>query len=115
MNKADPLFHLEYQANLYMVATKLPRPLVRMCVAPWTRTTCLRGGGRETTLIEAHRQEAIYSVAETFTVSRTMATFRLAELYGAPAAVKTEGGAGGESPSKKKLKSGALRGVVGYG
>ena len=90
VNKADPLFHLEYQANLYMVAKVLPRPLVRMCVEPWTRTTSLRGGGRQTSLIEVHRQEAIQSVAKTFTVSRTMATFRLEELYGAPAAVKTQ-------------------------
>lgn len=90
VNKADPLFHLEYQANLFMVAQALPRPLVRMCVAPWTRTTSLRGGERETILIEAHREEAIHSVAKTFIVSRTMATFRLAELYGAPAAVKTQ-------------------------
>lgn len=90
VNKADPLFHLEYQANLFMVAQALPRPLVRMCVAPWTRTTSLRGGGRETILIEAHREEAIHSVAKTFIVSRTMATFRLAELYGAPAAAKTQ-------------------------
>lgn len=90
VNKADPLFHLEFQANLFMVAILLPRLLVRMCVEPWTQTTSLRGGGRETILIETHRQEAIQSVAETFAVSRTMATFRLAELYGAPAAVKTQ-------------------------
>jgi Zn-dependent peptidase ImmA (M78 family) len=90
VNKADPLFHLEYQANLFMVAVLLPRPLVRTCVASWTRATSLRGGERETILIEAHRQEAIQSVAKTFAVSRTMATFRLAELYGAPTAVKTQ-------------------------
>ena len=86
VNKADPLFHLEYQANLFMVAMLLPKPLVRTCVASWTQTTSLRGGGRETVLPDIHRREAIHLVAETFTVSRTMATFRLEELYGTPAA-----------------------------
>jgi Zn-dependent peptidase ImmA (M78 family) len=90
VNKADPLFHLEYQANLFMLAMLLPKPLVRACVASHTQTTSLRGGGREIILPDTHRQEAIHHVAQTFTVSRTMATFRLEELYGAPVAAQPQ-------------------------
>jgi len=78
---AHPLFHIEYQANLGMVAFLTPVPLVKACVAHWTSEESLRGGGRLLQLEESHRQEAIALVAETFEVSRELARYRLGDLF----------------------------------
>lgn len=80
-SNAHPLFHIEYQANLGMVALLTPIPLVRACVEPWTRQEIQRGGGRLSVLDETHRNEAVALVAETFQVSRELAGYRLADLF----------------------------------
>lgn len=87
ISTAHPLFHLEYQANLGMVALTTPIPLVKACVEPWTRIATQRDGGRLTLLDESRRNEAIALIAETFEVSRELASYRLADLFPpAPAA-----------------------------
>jgi hypothetical protein len=111
-SNAHPLFHLEFQANLGMVAFLTPTPLVKACVAEWTREEILRGGQRVLRLEESHRQEAIARVAETFEVSRELAGYRLGDLF-PPAsgptlsptanhrpAHKASGNLGGETPWK---------------
>jgi hypothetical protein len=81
MSTAHPLFHLEYQANLGMVALATPAPLVKACVEPWTRVSPQRGGGHLRELDEARRDEAVALVAETFEVSRELAGYRLGDLF----------------------------------
>jgi hypothetical protein len=78
---AHPLFHLEYQANLGMVALATPVPLVKACVEAWTRIETQRGGGRFHLLDETHRDEAVALVSETFEVSHELAGYRLADLF----------------------------------
>jgi hypothetical protein len=78
---AHPLFHLEYQANLGMVALATPIPLVKACVEAWTRIETQRGGGRLLILDETRRDEAVSRVSETFGVSRELAGYRLADLF----------------------------------
>lgn len=78
---AHPLFHLEYQANLYMVATLTPATLVRMRLKPWTRETVRRDGSRLACLEESARREAVEAVAGTFEVSRELAGYRVDELF----------------------------------
>jgi hypothetical protein len=78
---AHPLFHLEYQANLGMVALATPVPLVKACVEAWTRIETQRGGGRLLVLDETRRDEAVSLVSETFEVSRELAGYRLADLF----------------------------------
>ncbi len=81
VQKAHPLFHIEYQANRMMVALLTPKTLLRKSVASWTYRVDVRGGGSEMRLDEKQRPEAITRVSETFHVSRTMATYRLEEVY----------------------------------
>jgi len=81
MSTAHPLFHLEYQANLGMVAMVAPAPLVKACVEAWTRVEPQRGGGRLSVLDESRRDEAVGLVAETFEVSRELAGYRLGDLF----------------------------------
>jgi hypothetical protein len=81
LQSAHPLFHLEYQANLFMVAILTPTPLVRACVEPWTCTTTRRDGSRISSLEESARSEAVALLAETLQVSRELAKYRLEELF----------------------------------
>jgi len=85
-SNAYPLFHIEYQANLGMVALLTPIPLVRACVEPWIREETKRGGGRVAGLDESHRAEAVALVAETFQVSQELAGYRLMDLFPAATA-----------------------------
>lgn len=78
---AHPLFHLEYQANLYMVATLAPATLVRMRLKPWTCETVRRDGSRLSYLEESARCEAVEAVAGTFEVSRELAGYCVDELF----------------------------------
>lgn len=81
LQSAHPLFHLEYQANLFMVAMLTPTPLVRTCVEPWTFTTTRRDGSRISSLEESARSKAVALVAETLQVSRELAKYRQEELF----------------------------------
>lgn len=81
LQSAHPLFHLEYQANLFMVAMLTPTPLVRTSIEPWTCTTTRRDGSRICSLEESDRPEAVALVAETFQVSRELAKYRLEDLF----------------------------------
>lgn len=86
---AHPLFHLEYQANLGMVALAAPIPLVKACVEGWTRIETQRGGGRLFILDEKRRNEAVALVSETFEVSRELAGYRLGDLFPPASAAAT--------------------------
>ena len=81
LKSAHPLFHLEYQANLFMVAMLTPTPLVRACVEPWTCISTRRDGSRISSLDESARPEAVALLAEKLQVSRELAKYRLEELF----------------------------------
>jgi hypothetical protein len=80
-NAADPFAHIEFQANLGMVALLTPRGLVRRLVAAWTSTMRLRDGSTQTVLDASRREEAVDAVSRTFNVSRQLAAYRLEEIY----------------------------------
>jgi hypothetical protein len=81
LRKDDPIFHLEYQANLFMAAASVPENLLRMLIAPHIRVEILRGGGKIEVLDEAARRECVGGIAEAFGVSRTLAGYRLEAFF----------------------------------
>jgi hypothetical protein len=79
--KDNPLFHLEYQANLFMASATVPEKLLRLLIAPHLREENQRGGGKLEVLDEAARQGCVERIAETFEVSRTLAGYRLEAFF----------------------------------
>jgi hypothetical protein len=81
LHKEDPLFHLEFQANLFMSCATVPEKLLRMLLAAHIRTETQRGGGKIEGINEASRQECVDAIASTFEVSRTLAGYRLDAIF----------------------------------
>jgi hypothetical protein len=81
LHKDDPIFHLEYQANLFMASASVPENLLRLLIAPHIRVEIQRGGGKIEVLDEAARRECVGLIAERFGVSRTLAGYRLEAFF----------------------------------
>jgi hypothetical protein len=81
LHKDDPLFHLEFQANVFMSCATVPEKLLRMLLAPHIRTETQRGGGKIEGIDEACRPACVDSIASTFEVSRTLAGYRLEAIF----------------------------------
>lgn len=81
LHKDDPLFHLEFQANVFMSCATVPEKLLRILLAPHIRTVTLRGGNKIEGIDEASRPICVDLVATTFEVSRTLAGYRLDAIF----------------------------------
>lgn len=81
LHKDDPLFHLEFQANVFMSCATVPEKLLRVLLAPHIRAQTQRGGGKIEGIDDAVRPACVDLIASTFEVSRTLAGYRLEAIF----------------------------------